>query len=245
MRFKPLITSVIFTLVLSNFAQAGLIEDYVLNEDTNIVIDKANSIEWLQWDQTTGMSINEALAVYSSQGWTLATNSQMAELFNTFNLSYGQFIWTDEENAQQEYTGPTDGIALEDWVNDPELQFVNLFADTAVTWPNEGTCGASDCLQMSAAYFGSDNDNDGQYKLARVYDDVQFDEGNGYEDWGSLAEMSADFIDIDTDTAYSRGVALVRAVNVPEPASAAFLILAAVALLARRDRVLNKNECVV
>jgi hypothetical protein len=225
-----------FGLAASFGVQAGLISDYVLDETTNIVTDTANGIEWLQWDQTTGMSINEALSAFNGAGWQLATNSQMADLFNAFDLSYGGFIWTNEENLLQTYDGPTDGIAIEDWSNDRELQFVSLFSDTAEAWPNEGTCGVADCLQMSAAYFGSDNDNDGQYKVARIVDDLQFDDGSGYQDLGSLAEMSNDIIDLNTDTAYSRGVALVRVVNVPEPQSLAILFLGIAGLLAYRAK---------
>lgn len=91
------------------------------------------------------------------------------------------------------------------------------------------------CRQLiSAAYFGSDNDHDGQYKVARVYDDVQFNDGGGYQDFGSLAEMSNDIIDLNTDTAYSRGVALVRLVNVPEPQSLAIFALGVTGLSIRR-----------
>ena len=216
------------------FANATLIthNGYTLDTDTKIVSNGV--VEWLQWNQTTGMSINEALSAFSGEDWQLATNSQMAELFNAFDLSYGKFIWTNEENLSQTYDGPTDGIAIEDWINDRELKFVSLFADTAEAWPNEGTCGAADCLQMSAAYFGSDNDNDGQYKVARVYDDLQFNDGSGYQDLGSLAEMSNDIIDLNTDTAYSRGVALVRVVNVPEPQSLAIFALGIMGLSIRR-----------
>lgn len=225
-----------FVFAASFGVQAGLISDYVLDETTNTITDTANGIEWLQWNQTTGMSINEALAAFNSDGWQLATNSQMAELFNAFDLSYGEFIWTTEENLPQTYDGPTDGVAIEDWINDPELQFVSLFSDTAEAWPNEGTCGVADCLQMSAAYFGSDNDNDGQFKVARVYDDLQFNDGGGYQDLGSLAEMSNDIIDINTDTAYSRGVALVRVVNVSEPQTLTIFCLGIVGLLAFRAK---------
>ncbi|WP_334029213.1 hypothetical protein [Alteromonas sp. P256] len=206
-------------------ANATLITHNGYTLDTNKKIVSNGALEWLQWDQTTGMSISEALTAFKGQNWVLATNSQIAELFNAFELSYGQFIWTSEENAPQTYDGSTDGIAIEDWENDPELKFVSLFSDTAQAWPFEGTCGAADCLQMSAAYFGSDNDNDGQYKLARVYDDVQFIGEGNFQDWGSLAEMSEDIIDINTDRAYSRGVALVRTVNVPEPQPLAIIIL--------------------
>ena len=211
-------------------ANATLITHNGYTLDTNKNIVSNGVLEWLQWDQTTGMSISEALAAFGGQNWVLATNSQMAGLFNAFELSYGQFVWTSEENTSQTYNGPTDGISIEDRVNDPELKFVSLFSDTAQAWPFESTCGAADCLQMSAAYFGSDNDNDGQYKLARVYDDVQFTDGVDFQDWGSLAEMSADIIDINTDTAYSRGVALVRTVNVTEPQSFAIAILGMIAL---------------
>ncbi len=138
---------------------SGAYFDYSLDEDTNIVT--GNGYEWLRWDQTVGMSINDAIASYSADGWRVASNTEMAFLFNDFGVNYhmgttipydtdentGQSVWDDAASIQfylfQEMFGITNTDCF-DWY--PEQQ----------------------CLTESSVLFGTDLDGDLQYNLAWV-----------------------------------------------------------------------------
>jgi hypothetical protein len=81
-------------LAVSGLANAVPITHYgyTLNPSTNIVTH-TDGTEWLKWDQTLNESIDSALSIYASQGWMLASNTQMAGLFADFGCAHG----TDEE----------------------------------------------------------------------------------------------------------------------------------------------------
>lgn len=83
MRFFKLI-SVAAALVLSAGANAELISynGYTLNTDTNIVT--GGGLEWLQWTETEGMSVNDALSTHN--GWRIATSTDVTNLINSFNF---------------------------------------------------------------------------------------------------------------------------------------------------------------
>lgn len=74
---------------------------YTHDTSTNIVVGAG--YEWLRWDVSAGMSIEE-LNTYASSGWELASNQQIADLFNDFQFGYwfdatieDQTIDTEEE----------------------------------------------------------------------------------------------------------------------------------------------------
>lgn len=210
-------------------AQAGLITDYSLDETTNIVTDSRNNLEWLQWDVTRGMSINSALSVYTAEGWQLATNAQMAELFNAFDLSYGEFTWDDDENTIQYHSHDSDGPV--EAVDDREKLFVGLFGNTWL----ELTDTISD-YEYSSALFGTDMDNDGLYNDARVYDDYRKNNGDYFR---NFSQMDNDFGFTRNSEPYRKGVALVRSdatIDVPEPSSIALFAMVLTGLSARRFR---------
>ncbi|REL25597.1 hypothetical protein DXX93_02885 [Thalassotalea euphylliae] len=215
----PCLTLLSLTLLglCSPKSYAGLISDYSLDSDANIVTDSGNNLEWLQWSQTRRMSIDDALAAYASDGWQLASGMQMAELFNTFDFSYGSFVWQDGQ--RNSYFSPADGsIESED---DRELVFVSLFGDTLNRsgW------------QYSGALFdyGTINNN---YDWAYVSDD-----------WGNRDDIPSPYNPGTNALQFDRlatslvrnglGVALVRTTEstpVPEPSSTAILLLGLVAL---------------
>ena len=216
--------TLVFALSALTFnSQAGLITDYSLDSETNIVTDKGNNLEWLQWSVTRGQSITDALAHYASDGWGLASGSQIAGLFNTFDLSYGNFTWQDGQSNT--YYSPEDGIT--ESKDDRELIFVSLFGDTV------NLIG----LQASGALFGF-NDNDNTYNWAQVGDDAQFSVFGQLVDGLYIegeSRLQFNFSNI-ANFQSSLGVALVRSSDlnaVPEPSALALFALALAGILIR------------
>lgn len=209
-------------------ASAGLISDYTLDTSTNVVTDSANGIEWLQWSVTDSVSINSALDTYSPDGWALATTTQIAGLFNTFDLAYGTFLWDEDPVTSQFALFPSDG-AVES-ADDRELQFIALFGNTA---SDDGPAFVN--AQQSSAYFADEN-FPGSYGSAFVKDDAFDPFLNFYDD--SFSSLTSFFVDPDSEfTDY--GIALVRDSNVAtvsEPSTIALLSLGFAGLLFARRK---------
>lgn len=202
----------IVVVALSTTANAGMISDYLLDGD--IVTDSANHLEWLQWDQTVGMSVNDALKAYQQDGWALASNDQVVELFNTFfRLDLPQynslFEFTNEENNKQRVLAS----------HSSATQFMGLFGQTFTS--NAGV--------RSGAIFGLDTDLDGLYNDSSVFTSPNIA--------GSFEAQLAEPANATTDQKFqSLGIALVRKVQVPEPGSIALFALGLLGLSARRLR---------
>lgn len=228
-------------LFTCSFANAALVtyNNYTLDEDTNIVT--GGGLEWLQWDVTVGMTINEALAdiadgmingISYGSGWQLASNVQMAALFNNFVLG-ASFSWDEDENTGQQANNYD---ASEDVTSDPELQMVALFGSTDPD--NVDTRGSSDPLDFTGALFGNDLDGDDLYNYAVVMDDF------AVKNVGSFA--GTNYLLLDNFTADYRsasgasaiGAALVRAPQasseVPEPGALALMALSLFGLIMGR-----------
>ena len=104
-------------------------------------------------------------------GWRLASNAELAALFNDFSLC--DFTFTAVEGTNQNCTTPiaaaSDGSPV-DPDTEPDVQFVTLFGNTYTEYPgNEGT---DDVLFGSFAFHGSDEDGDGLYNTSSVFDDL-------------------------------------------------------------------------
>lgn len=232
---------------MCNSTYAGLIsyKGYTLNEEKNIV--NGNSLEWLQWDVTVGMSISSALAdiadgningINYGTGWGLASNINIAYLFNSFDIKEN-LIWNTNENIGQTTSTPID--AIENESTDPEKQLVRLFGNT---WTQFfGNQGSLDPLEYTSAIFGYDLDNDNLYNQLEVTDDFTVGVNSSFEGY---AKINADNYSQD----YSRfniGIALVRPISdkiskVPSPDSYLIMIASLFSLYLMRSRQFKENK---
>ncbi|MCP3865544.1 MAG: PEP-CTERM sorting domain-containing protein [Aestuariibacter sp.] len=207
-------------LLASNLSFAGLITygDYTLDEDTNIVTNTVTGLEWLQWDETTGTSISTALSTiattFDGGGWELASNTQMAGLFDDFGFSSTVL---DQSNpiTSGPFTPNTDETAYDIFIT---LLGTTFFCDTSCS---DNYASGSLAFERTQALYGSDADGDDLYKVALVQSDfLAYSTSLGtWLEQGYTAELSNDAFSPQT-TFLSWGVALVRSDDVPVPAPA-------------------------
>lgn len=223
-------------------AHAGLISyhGYTLDEDKNIVT--GGGVEWLQWDLTIAKSINSTIAdiadgtmngIYYGTGWRLASNAEMAALFNAFVFG-ANFTWDSLETTSQTATTPFD--VAEDISTDPELQFISLFGRTD---PLSASANTSNPRRFSGALFGLDLNGDFNYNFVTVYDDyIQAVSGTQIANFARIGDDQ----DFDGDSIVTnRGIALVRDIPVvPEPRALALFAFALLVLLTKMRMRNNK-----
>lgn len=231
-------------LLTSLSAQATLISHFGYERDSASDIVIGGGLEWLKWDVTKGMSINSALSAYASLGWRLASNDEMASLFNSFE--FGKTDWHANESISQ--------IQYIPWDSAEELSshamFISLFGFTSqlsCSIVNRATmCYSDDEPLLSAlAFFGADQNNNGLYNFATVQDDSILVLADGSIQFNShMARISSDSQSVSLSSS-GLGVALVRnsvpdIVAVPTPGSIGLLALGLVALGYRRRQVLGR-----
>ena len=204
--------SVATALVLSTSVNAAVISYGGYTHDTTTNIVTGNGLEWLQWDVTAGESINSIqsqLNTLDGGGWSIASNLQMAELFNAFD--FGITFDSDESTYQDVSTPYTVG----DLSNGPHESFILMFGDTYAASGME-YCYGGECAEYASALFGTDADGDTFFNSAYVRGD--------YNSGGTLIDAKAIWYDDSYSSAFvvdAMGVALVRDVSaVPVPAAA-------------------------
>lgn len=229
-------------LLLSSLGvEAGIIEynGYSRAESSDIV--KGGGLEWLKWDVTRGLSIQDAIAKYGSQGWKLANNSQMTSLVNSFK--FGKDNWINPEN---DFLGQT---IYQPWTSDENSAhnyFSRIFGGFSNSW--YPTCNddirrlcidSKDPRIVSIALFGEIHNLENEYNHLAVVDDFTVIEGDFSPTYHRhYAEMLNDNWPIEwTDQFFS--VALVRAElpsnPIPAPATVGIVIFSVI-WLALRNR---------
>ncbi|RVU40272.1 hypothetical protein EOE67_06665 [Rheinheimera riviphila] len=236
-------------LLASVSTPAAVIEYKGYSRDSSSNIVTGGGLEWLKWDVTQGMSINEALAAH--KGWSLASNLQMASLFNAFQ--FGASNWHDKENMIQ--------YSDIDWSQD-ELgdtnAFIDLFGFTSGPWkvcmtPADKNCDIKeDARFYTAAHYGIDNNANGYYNHAYIEDDSssRYSSMFDVEQIDGFALLMSDlFLNVDRDDrSLSFGIALVRIHHatpspVSLPGSLSLLALGLAGLAYRRRKGATVNLC--
>lgn len=207
-----LLTLTVSALALSTSVNAAILSYGGYTHDTTTDIVTGNDLEWLQWDRTLGYSINSIqsqLNTIEGGGWSIATNVQMAQLFNAFDFG---ITYVADENAMQ---SADTGYTYPDTLNETDELFIAMFGDTDSA-AGYSSCFDTHCFQRSYALFGTDLDNDTGVNYAVVFDDYQNSDGSTVSGKATIGPDAY----IDTDAYPHIGIALVRDVPpVPVPAA--------------------------
>lgn len=173
----PIIATPSYAAIITN-------GNYTHDDTTDIVV--GDGLEWLQWDRTVGLSWNQADALRDTiegGGWQIASNTQMASLFN--NFSFGLTFDTSEDTNQFVSTPIELGVEV-----GTDITFISMFGDTfaaAGATFNFGEGGFS----AASAIYGQDSDGDGYINTAVVFDDFAFQNGDPLR---GIAQFTHDFI---------------------------------------------------
>ena len=114
--------------------------DSVMLDGGHSIVDTTTGLEWLSFKDdstayTLGHSIVDSASWYSSQGWVLATETQVLDLFNVFFPTF-----TDSDNGTQTITPEDPANLLIQSRNSWLLGFghnANIAGDGTVSFPNE------------------------------------------------------------------------------------------------------------
>ncbi len=176
-------------------------------------------LEWMRWDITNGLSIRQAVDIYSPHGWRLATNHEMAGLMNhwEFHIVSGfedHELFHHDENTVQERWDPATHANLS--------SFEDLFGLTSY-YCNEDEPLMLDlygCWSHSAAFFGADGDGDDLYNIVDL-SFVHWPDNSWSTALLDSDKYHPDFAKGTIDwKSYASGVALVRDISpIPVPSS--------------------------
>jgi len=196
-------------IVLSTSVNADILSYGGYTHDTTTDIVTGNGLEWLQWDATIGLSINDALTTYSADGWRVASNVEMAQLFNAFD--FGLTFDIDESTDQRVKTG----FSHDELGTEADRSFITMFGDTYAA-SGQSSCFSGDCFEVSHAFFGTDPNANGLVNFAEVREDNISATGTLLDGEVILGGEAV----TETLTGSWAGVALVRDVSpVPVPAA--------------------------
>jgi hypothetical protein len=183
-------------------------------DDASVVV-QGFGLEWLQWSETVGQSIDSALLLYASKGWRLATSIEMADLFNAFSVG-SPFTGREKTQTVSSVWLPGETGFQQD--------FFTIFGRTGFV-PNDNF-NSDDPYEQSSAFFGVASCEGKCVWTASVVDDRT--RINTQNDSPVFEDGSTQLYYDDGATTRSFGnigIALVRSVSVPEPGTFALLSL--------------------
>lgn len=226
-KMKKILVALLLSIFIQNsHAELLTYNGYTLDDETDVVT--GGDLEWLQWDRTLGQSVDSALSVFARDGWRLANNIEMAELFNAFGFG-ASFTWDSEETTDQ-FSYNDDG-AIENVAIDPEKQFVTLFGNTRPDFCGNPTI--SDPCEHTGALFGDSLDAiNGTFNFAEVSDDFSCPLCSTSYFFGVAGLHSIGYP--GTLPLEGFGVALVRTSLVPEPNTLLLFFVFALTLATRK-----------
>lgn len=213
--------------------QATLIEYKDYSRDSQSQIVRGKSLEWLKWDQTNGLSVNQALARYAEQGWRLASHQQMADLMSDFVFGKTDWLAFPVNDRQSASTPFTVGF------NGPSDYFVQLFGNTNLNYnfclsENRNCYVDGNYAFFTLAFYGDITDSKALFSRVSVATDYQVDYGRHKFFYAQTSLLQLPLMTADTMTS---GVALVRttqpSIAVSSPSTAVLLLLAVMGLFGR------------
>jgi len=214
-------------LTISNSTYASLIEinGYGLDTDTNIVT--MGNTEWLKWDQTVDLTVEQALE--ANVGWSLASHMQIEVLLNDMVGSEYFKLGEDTDESYGLDYGQDDS---------PMLNIIQLFgynSESRTRYGNDWKEEYTDPYKYVGALFGSDKDMD-DLNLVALHDEAAYTITGSYNasrTFGGSITKTSDRIARDSSY-HVWGVALVRTTSVPEPSTLAIFALGVIGLASRR-----------
>jgi len=141
-------TSIIIASFYSSLAPATLIESrgYKLDTTTNIISD--GELEWLNWDETIEMSLQNVYDDARFDGWRIATNDEMYGLLDNF---FGPNLDVDMNSTRRERVNSTFGTQFGE-------EFFTLFTgflDNFCGYPGVGPTCIANPQNRAKVLFGS------------------------------------------------------------------------------------------
>lgn len=213
-------------------SQAALISYNGYERDSGSTIVRGGGLEWLMWDIPKGMSINDTLSLYSVDGWKLASNKEVAALFNEFQ--FGKSDWNDHETIAQVKTLP--------WSTENYSSHANFMELFGTTLKNDSSYYSTDDPVIGVlALFGEDENGNGRYNMVTMNHAYTTKAGIKGE---AAASLSWDWF-VANESYRETGVVLVRDIKpapntpVPLPGSLSLLALGFITLGYRRRKAQN------
>ena len=218
---------VLFGLMLSSswHANSNIISYYGYERNGNVV--SKDGVEWLQWSETAGDSISDAMSMYSSDGWTVATFSQVNGLFSDFGFDTSEYAgeWVETLEA---------GSTREETAYD---KFVELFGRTQYKTGSSYGRGPW-AKEVARAIYGDILDPNEFVGLLSINSDWSYGrvirEDRALMRTGGYAGFRNEVERTFTSSKDYEGVVLVRSTSVNEPSHLAILALGIMCLVLRR-----------
>lgn len=223
MKSKCLQAGLLLLMVTSSLqATARIIPTHGYTLSGNIVSNGV--LDWLSWEETRGLSIEQVLAnpVYSE--WNLATEVHMLDLLYDFGVAMPVPVHpvSNQHVYRYGYSGSSDETVAD--------LFIELFGTTR--YEEGGIVGfGGDAIRTSEAYWGAGVG--GLYHLVAANSDFTI---FGYQREAQILLAQDDYMRYDR-ARDSTGVALVRSViDVSAPSSLAVFALGIMGLAIRRSK---------